>query len=366
MGHACPGVRVRGYSAPFLMRLGPSRPQPELMTIPAPGPQTRLMGLDLARFLAIAGMVFVHARDVLAGHVASSEPWALMLLQSVTTNRARLLFFMLAGVGTALLVSKREQVTSLLLRRAAFLTIVGAALVLMGWEDLVLVFYGVLFVCAAVLVRLPGRGLLAVIVLVGAPGVVRRGLDPSADDTLTNVLLVVGELVPLFCLGMLIGRLDLTRGRTVRSIAVAGALLALPGLIVLTMSGGLDITEVHGRLEPAAALTSTAGLCLVVLASCLWIAGVGRGWLRPLVATGRMPLSAYVAHALVFTLIAGVTDLGLGLATTAAAVYLVATVGAAAWWARRHRSGPLEALMRRTTGGPTTPANGYSGTQSRP
>lgn len=308
----------------------------------------RLPGLDLARFIAVVGMVLVHARDVVAVDATQAAP-PLLWVQAATTNRARLLFFLLAGVGVALLVRRRGPAAGVLLRRAAFLAAVGAVLAFVGWGDVVLVFYGVLFVIAVLLVRCSDRVLVAVAALVAAPGVVRLAWAPFADDTLTNVLLVLGEVVPLFCLGLVVGRHDLGRPHVLRVVAGAGLLIALPGLVLLTLTGGLDVTETQGRLEPAAALVSTAGLCLLVLAACVWAVPSGSGRARRLVVAGSMPLSLYVGHAVVFTLVARYADLGLEAATALAIGYLGAAVLAAAWWRRRRGSGPVEALMRRLT-----------------
>lgn len=307
----------------------------------------RVPGLDLARFLAVAGMVLVHARDVLTSNAAGAAGFWLEIPQAVATNRARLLFFLLAGVGVALLARRRTAGAGVLLRRAVFLTLLGAGLVLAGWEDLILVFYGGLFVIAVLLMRLTDRTLLVVATGVAAPGVLRLAANPSADDTLTNVLLLVGEMVPMMCLGLVIGRGDLAdRARTV-TMAVAGALVALPGLVFLTCTGALDIAEVHGRIEPAAALVSTMGLCVVVLAVCLRVVPDDVGWWSPLVAAGGMPLSAYVGHALLFTMLARVTDWGLATSTAVAVAYLAALAAAAGPWRRWRGSGPIEALMRR-------------------
>ncbi|MBK5248001.1 MAG: DUF418 domain-containing protein [Actinomycetales bacterium] len=244
----------------------------------------------------------------------------------------------------------------MLLRRAAFLTVLGVALALAGWSDLILVFYGVLFVLAVLLVRLSDRMLLAVALLVAVPGVLRLAMNPSADDTLTNVLLVLGEMVPLFCVGLVVGRRDLTDRSLVRAVTGLGALLAVPGLVVLALEGGLgglgglDVAKVNGPIEPVAALVSTTGLCLLLLAACLrWVPREAGRW-SPLVVAGGMPLSAYVGHALLFPLLARVTDWRLGVATVVAVAYLAVVVLAATPWRRRRGSGPVEALMRRVSG----------------
>ncbi|WP_183095597.1 DUF418 domain-containing protein [Nocardioides stalactiti] len=315
---------------------------------PVPEPQ-RIPGIDLARFVAIAGMVLVHAQELTGDQASSAAAWLETLL-GVPANRARLLFFLLAGVGVALVVRRRDAGTSVLLRRAVFLATVGALLVLMGWGDLVLVFYGVLFVLAVLLARLSSRLLLVVAPVVAVPGVLRLAIDPVADDTLTNILLVLGEMVPLFCLGLAIGRANLADRSVVRMIGRSGALLAVPGLIALSLTNGLDVTEVEGRIEPVAALTSTAGACLLVLALCLSVRSDRVGRLAPVIVAGGMPLSAYVGHALLFPAIARQGDLDLYRASLVALAYLLTMVLFAWFWRRRRGAGPVEALMRRFSG----------------
>ncbi|MDZ5662306.1 DUF418 domain-containing protein [Nocardioides sp. S-58] len=327
------------------------------MVNPPPGSTpslSRLPGLDMARFLAVAGMVLVHARDVLAQDAAGSAALWLEISQSIATNRARLLFFLLAGVGVALMSRRQGAGAGVLLRRALFLALLGTGLALVGWGDLILVFYGVLFVVAVLLMRLDSRSLLAIAAVVAAAGVLRLAASPFADDTLTNVLLLVGEMVPLLCIGLVIGRADLTNDAYLVRLGAVGALMALPALAFLAHTGAWDITEVEGRVEPAAALVSTMGLSVVVLALCLRIVPRKAGWWSPLVAAGGMPLTAYVGHALLFTVLTRTADWDLGTATGVAAGYLAVLALVAGPWRTWRGSGPIEALMRRVSR-PTPP-----------
>ena len=115
---------------------------------------------------------------------------------AAATNRARLLFFLLAGVSVSLLAARGRAGTSVLLRRAAFLTALGVILALSGWDDVVLVFYGVLFVLAPLLLRLATPALLAVAVVSALPAVLLLAQDPARVAGSTGVALVVGEVVP--------------------------------------------------------------------------------------------------------------------------------------------------------------------------
>jgi uncharacterized membrane protein YeiB len=326
-----------------------------------PPSSARLLGIDLARFVALAGMVLVHAQSdlVLAPLEAAAGgaevrppagPALLELVQAVATNRARLLFLLLAGIGVALLV-RRGPRTATLLRRAAFFFVLGALLLALGWSDLVLLFYAVLFLLAPVLLRLQTPALLGVAALCALPAVVGTALDPARDADLTGVLLVLGEAVPCFCIGLAVGRADLGDRRAVRRLAAVGAASAAPGLLLLAVQGGLDLTDVDGARELAAATTSTIGLCLIIVAACLGLcAGTPSPALRLLAGAGGMPLTAYVGHALLFPTLAGRAQLDLGSATAVAVTYLVVVILGAHVWRQRYGSGPVEAVLRRLTG----------------
>lgn len=317
----------------------------------------RLSGVDLARFVAVAGMVIVHARTDLVllpleraygeedARVPNASMW-LEVWQVVATNRSRLLFFVLAGVGAALLQRRRGVGVSTWWRRAAFLAVLGVALAALGWSDLVLVFYGALFLVAPLLLRLSDRSLVVAAVLLAAPALVLLSLDGARDDTATNVLRIVGEVLPCFCVGVLLGRTGLTERRGVDRLGLYGAALATPGLVLLLARGALDPTETGGGPEPIAALTSTIGLCMLVLWACLRVAEPAPRWVQPLVTAGSMPLTGYVGHALLFTWVARRAELDLGAATLVAVAYLVSFVLFSVAWRRRVGSGPVEAAMR--------------------
>lgn len=324
-------------------------------------PPPRLTGIDLARFLAIAGMVVVHAAtDLVLLPIERADPagvtpplppgpeWA-VVLQELLTNRARPLFILLAGVGVSLLVRRTGAGAGTLVRRALFLGALGVLLVLVGWSDIVLVFYGVVFLLAVLLVRLPSPLLVVAAGLLAALPWPLLAVDASRDDTLTNVLVVLSETA-FFAVGLVVGRLRLDAPTTGRRLAVVGAVLALTGLVPLAVRGALDITEVDSWWELAAASVSTAGLALVVVAGCLAVGRGGaatRAMVGPLVVAGSMPLTVYVAHALLFSVLSRTVTVTLASATAVASAYLVLVVVVATWWSRRGHRGPVEELMRR-------------------
>ena len=125
------------------------------------GPPGRLGGVDAARAIAVLGMVIIHfgpnpIPDTVFGN-----------LYEVPHGRASVLFVLLAGVGVALLAAgrsddgRRWQTRGRLLFRAALLLPLG--LWLQGLDHGVLVilqYYAVYFLLAALVLALPDRWLL--------------------------------------------------------------------------------------------------------------------------------------------------------------------------------------------------------------
>ena len=128
--------------------------------------RARLDGLDLARALAIFGMVIVNYKLVLGASEAGPNwlVWAVGLLQ----GRAAALFVVLAGVGIALM-SRRARLSNdralqaiarkTLLKRAAFLFVFGL-LYTPIWPADILHFYGLYMAVGALVLFVPARALL--------------------------------------------------------------------------------------------------------------------------------------------------------------------------------------------------------------
>lgn len=308
------------------------------------------------------GMVLVHAQSDLvlppleaaaggADVPAPPAPWYLEAVQALCTSRARLLFLLLAGVGVSLLVQRRGLSTSTLLRRAGFLAAVGLLLLALGWTDLVLLFYAVLFVLAPALLRLPTPALLGVAVLTAVPALVATTVDPVAGGRPHRpaarrrgggaaVQRGPGRRAPRpdgRRGGAPAGRLGCAAGRT-RPRAARG-----PG----------RPRRRRGRRPRGDGRRDDLDhrLCLLAVAACLHLSSTRPGTVvRALALAGGMPLTAYVGHALLFPRVAVRAHLGLGAATGVALAYLVLVALLARVRRRRHRSGPVEAAMRRGSG----------------
>lgn len=236
---------------------------------PAASP-ARIAGLDLARFVAVAGMMAAHVWTITPSGEES-------LAAAAVSGKAAGLFAVLAGAGIAL-TSRRGLAAGRvgaarrnLFGRGLALVIIGLTLGLAPSGVLViLVFYGVLFWVAMLLVRWSDRALLigaAALGLIGpvATALLRAALArlfgppagastpswPSLRDPLAllqDVLLTgaypVLTWVVYAMVGMLVGRVLLrasdagSRARAARRLAVVGAVAALGGWGVSALLAG--------------------------------------------------------------------------------------------------------------------------------
>lgn len=217
----------------------------------APLREGRLVGIDVARTIALVGMIATHVLD---GRTTTGE---LTTVQWLAGGRASALFAVLAGVSIALMsggrrpVRGRERTRTVLglAARAVLVALIGLAL---GGLDtslaIILAYYGALF-----LLGLPFIGLRAVPLavlagawLVAAPVVshlVRPSLpvrdfaspdfprlaDPgplAADLLLTGYYPALPWLAYLLA-GMAIGRMDLSGWRTPLRLAACGLGIAV-------------------------------------------------------------------------------------------------------------------------------------------
>ena len=214
----------------------------------------RLVGVDLARALAVFGMFVVHL-----GPSAPAADGAGGWVRGLAEGRSSVLFATLAGFSLMLIAGRREPKTGLAGKRAkariAILAVVllalGTVMAMAYGGVVILAFYGVYFLLALPLVRLRARTLaiiaavLAVVMPPLAFGVRLLLTEPvtaalKAYDPLDRIggvgildLLVTGfypvlTWMPFVVAGMALARLDLTSRLVLRRLALFG-----PALIVL-------------------------------------------------------------------------------------------------------------------------------------
>lgn len=314
----------------------------------------RLVGLDVARALALLGMVATHMLP------PATPEGALTWYQELAGGRASALFAVLAGVTLAFLTGRRTPVQGGdrarasvgLVARALLITLLG--LVLATQETglaIILTYYGVMFLLAIPFAGLRARwlALLAAVWLVVVPVVshwLRPDLPPRRFGNPTFEQLeqpgrLMGELlftgyypaVPWLAYllaGMAVGRSDLARRGVQAGLLVGGGVLA--GLasylsrgvtagrfdreVLLEADFGLYGTTPTDRWawllvdSPHSAtpfdLAATIGSSLAVIGACLVVAaGVlprfGGRVLAVVFGAGTMTLTLYSLHAVLRT-----------------------------------------------------------------
>ncbi|QTE03015.1 hypothetical protein S1361_37115 [Streptomyces cyanogenus] len=323
----------------------------------------RLIGIDLARGLAVFGMYSAHVGpDVTVGGPVG-------FLLETARGRSAALFALLAGFSLVIITGRPRphtgragrQVRARVMIRAVVLLALGYALTALDTDvDVILSFYGLLFLAVLPLYRLRAAT-LALIAAAGAlilPQVlfaIRVSIEGGtwadaviAHDPLARIsgtdgiieLLVTGEYpvltwIPFLIAGMAVARLDLTRSGTRCRLAIVGGVLALLGygsswlalhLVPHALSAVASATDggsassawwsdtvgrLEGRPPPAWLLVAVphsqtsfsvvanTGVALVVISACLTVAERMPRLTRlatPVAAVGMTALTMYVLH----------------------------------------------------------------------
>ncbi|MDO9458153.1 heparan-alpha-glucosaminide N-acetyltransferase domain-containing protein [Nocardioides sp.] len=322
--------------------------------------RARLVGLDVARCLALLGMMATH---VLAARTPDGD---LATSHVIASGRASALFAVLAGVAMALVSGRRTPVRGgervraslALLVRAVAVAALGLVLGVLGTGiAVILTYYAVLFVLGLPFLGLTWKPLLALAVgwAVVAPVVSRlvvpelpaRQFESPRPDQLGDPGRLLSELlltgyypaVPwltYLLLGLAIGRLDLQSRRVAAGLAAGGAVVAVAATLVsdaLTssrftaaeldaMAGGmygqtpvegpdsgwrwLTVVAPHSTtpfdlLQTAGSAAAVIGLCLLLVA---WVSDLSRHGERAvqvLFGAGTMTLTLYTVHLLMKT-----------------------------------------------------------------
>ncbi|GAA1648834.1 heparan-alpha-glucosaminide N-acetyltransferase domain-containing protein [Georgenia ruanii] len=356
-------------------------------------PARRLVGIDLARGLAIVGMFVAHLGA--DGPDGAHDPAWFVLAD----GRSAALFALLAGLSLALSSGRERLPTGLALLHARMTTLVRAGLLLLlGWVlvalgtpvAVILPAYAVLFLLALPVLGVRRRWLLlaagvaavvspTLVALVavpdGGPSLAARlsGMaDPvhlPGDELVTGYYPAMVYLVYLL-LGLALGRSDLTRARTQARLVVVGVGLAALGwgLSRLALDAvGPDASPLTLHLLSGAAHEDTTlevvgncGTALAVIGVFLLLtrptpAGRAAGAvLSPLAAAGSMSLTLYTAQ-IVAIFVLGDQVVWAPTSNAVLVWFLVLALAGAWLWRRQVGQGPLErglAAAARAVAGP--------------
>ena len=352
----------------------------------------RIIGYDIARALAIFGMVVVNFKIVMGAE--QNGPTWLVSLVGLLSGRAAATFVVLAGIGISLLSRKARKLGDhhqlsqdrrTLLKRALFLFVVGL-LYTPIWPADILHFYGIYIAIAAFLLAASVRQLwtcsgllvLAFVVMLFAldydQGWNWRTLEYDgfwaplgmARHLFFNGFHPVVPWLTFLLVGMVIGRQDMSDPVVRRRIFIWGVGVALAAegvswLFIHTLSPGASLPDQvvivaifgTGPMPPMPFyILAGVGTASAVIAASIAL-GERYGdaaWLRPFVATGQLALTLYVAHVVlgmgILEVIGRLENQTLPFALLASVVFCFAGVVFAHLWRSRFSRGPLEVIMR--------------------
>jgi uncharacterized membrane protein YeiB len=365
------------------------------------GPSTaRLVGVDLARALAVFGMYVVHIGPPLSA-TSGVASW----IRYLADGRSSILFATLAGFSLALIAGRREPRTGLAGRqarariaiRAVVLLAVGTAMAMVFGDVIILNFYGVYFLVALPMVRLRARTLaiIAAVLAVVTPqlafGLSSLLTEPvqqsiNAYDPLERLcgvgvvdLLLTGfypaiTWITFVIAGLALARLDLADGAVRRRLAVFGPALVVLGYGMSWLLAGADAlrstaddgsgSSGSGSLPPPGSASSlvlagphsgtsfdivgSLGVAITVIL-CATVAVDRLPRLRrlakPVIAVGTMSLTAYVGH----FVLTSFTGLAFEDSWVPLLMYVGGAIVFAGIWSRFFRRGPLEYLLHTAT-----------------
>lgn len=385
-------------------------------------PGERIAGLDVVRAVALIGVVVMnyHGYLILLGAERGSDPLERFFdpWTGPLATRFAATFVLVAGIGVSLMTERlrtaevddaasgdvdaldqrrdvRSAITAMrwrFVRRGLVLYVLGQVIE-QTWPGTILIYYGALFVLAAVLFRLRD----AVIVSIGLGAVVASVVlqvwlfrqaeagestawltSPAGGSWQDRILevLVNGThpLVPwlaFFCAGIVLGR-HLRDLRWTVGAAMFGAFLffaagILSGAATTPFQARMLSTDPFSRSAVyvasalGTALVATIGIMRLVDGATRRRGGrhtptpaiefdVGRQIADVLGRAGQMSLTIYLLHVGVFRLLVDglglIEPAGLGTALLFAAAFWVVAIAAANVWHRRFGRGPAEVVYR--------------------
>jgi uncharacterized membrane protein YeiB len=373
----------------------------------------RLVGVDLARALAVFGMYVVHI-----GPPLSATDGVASWVRYLADGHSSVLFATLAGFSLMLLAGRREPKTGLAGRqarariaiRAVVLLALGTAMAMEYGGVIILGFYGVYFLLALPLVRLRARTLaitaaaLALALALATPQLafalnslltepiqqsvnaydpLHRLSDVGVLDLLLTGFYPTITWMPFVIAGMALARLDLSATAVQRRVAALGAALTVAAYGMSLLLAGKDALRStaedgpssggsgampldSGSFEPQASMLLTAGphsgttfdiigsvgvAILVIVGATVAMDRLPRlrRLAKPVIAVGTMSLTAYVGHFVAQSMLSMPTGKSSQQFWVPLLMFVLGAIVFAAVWSRFFRRGPLEYLLHAAT-----------------
>nr|WP_308284682.1 DUF418 domain-containing protein [Streptomyces flavotricini] len=371
----------------------------------------RLVGVDLARGLAVFGMYIVHI-----GPPLSATDGVASWVRYLADGHSSVLFATLAGFSLILIAGRRKPKTGLAGRqakariaiRAVVLLALGTALSMEYGDVIILAFYGVYFLLALPLVRLRARTLamiaagLAVVtpqLAFGLKSLLSESVQQSVNaydplEKLSDVgvldLLLTGfyptiTWMPFVVAGMALARLDLSATTVQRRLAALGAALTVAAYGMSLLLAGKDAlrsTAEGGKSSAGSEAASSAsgffdgqgsasellsagphsgttfdiigsvGVAILVIVCATVLMDrlpLLHRLAKPIIAVGAMSLTAYVGHFVVQSAAGILTGESSQVSWGPVLTFILGAIVFAALWSRFFRRGPLEYLLNAAT-----------------
>ncbi|MFF9020265.1 DUF418 domain-containing protein [Streptomyces eurythermus] len=372
----------------------------------------RLVGVDLARALAVFGMYVVHIGPPLSA-TSGVGSW----VRYLADGHSSVLFATLAGFSLMLIAGRREpktgpagrQAKARIAIRAVVLLVLGTVMAMEYGGVIILGFYGVYFLLSLPLVRLSAKalGLIAAglaLVMPQLAAFLTAQLSDSlqqsvnAHDPLHRLsevgvldLLLTGfypalTWMPFVVAGMALARLDLSVTAVRWRVAALGASLTVTAYgLSLSLAGrnALRSTAEDGSSSSGAGappkggedlgaklfssdhlltagphsgttfdIVGSVGVAILVIVGATALVDRLprlRRLAKPVIAVGTMSLTAYVGHFLAQSLLAVPAGTGTQTSWMPLIMFVLGAIVFASVWSRFFRRGPLEYLLHAAT-----------------
>lgn len=350
----------------------------------------RIVGLDVARAVAILGMVGAHVATLTPeAELSWSRPasW-----DALASGRPSLLFALVAGVSLALVSGGTAPPTDpdalrrlrlRLVGRGVAVFVIGIGAELLATQVAVILgLYGVVFVLAPLIVTWSPTRLLVAAGGLAAVGPVALGvvqlLSLRADGAAIGLSLGYFPLTVWFVpvlIGLALGRCGVHRDAVLRRAGAGGAVLLGLGLALtrwapaatLPAPGSGPTATWADRLRALHAespllrqwwestphsggfpeVAAGTGLALLVVVGCVLLGRRLGAGLLPLSALGSLPLTGYVVHLVVISVAMGGPGGALRRSDLLWAQTSIGLLVGATLWALTMGSGPLERWVGR-------------------
>jgi uncharacterized protein len=357
----------------------------------------RVIDLDVTRAVALIGVAAMNYHGYLilrGGSIGTStinhifDPW-----MGPLSTRFAATFVTVAGMGVTLMTNRgrlgrdrarRSADRWTLIRRGALLYVFGFGFEWI-WNGTILFFYGAYFIVGALLFTLRTRWLIAIgaAAAVAAAGLQWWALETDGDtrwvfeswygaapyrsprrlvfDTFVNGTHPLLPWLAFLCAGMVLGRYLPLRPELRRLLVALGALMVAGTYLAKSL---FDDTALQRRLFATDPFSRSLNYTVCALGSSIvafcvigWVANATRTSrvTQAFAAAGRMTLTLYILHALVFNAVVGrwqlIRPAGLDVALAFAAGFWLVGIIAAAIWQRRFGIGPAEWVYRQFGGG---------------